>query len=170
MATDSDSNEANGIPGHGDLVVDGDGEVYRREFEIERGCWSICLFWNEYRVGHLYGIEGSPGIIHLNEVFLEDAQRLQETILRLWIRKLLLRPPPTRNFRRRGLGAHLLPYLIEQAKRRGVRRIEGKLTQSDLVNTPFLPAWYTKHGFRVTLMPTGRWAGEIVLELQGKDE
>lgn len=165
MATNSDSNEANGIPGRDDLVVDVDGDVYRREFEIERGYWSICLYWQAYRVGHLYGIEGATGVISLNEVILKDALALPKTTVQRWLQELLHRPPPTRNFRGRGLGAHLLPYFIEQAKRRGIRRIEGKLSRSDLENAPFLPDWYAKHGFRVTLMPTGRWAGEIVLEL-----
>jgi hypothetical protein len=55
------------------------------------------------------------------------------------------------DYRRRGLGTHLLKFAIKKARQRGIKRIYGFLTQEDINNNPNLVKWYKKHGFEILL-------------------
>ena len=58
--------------------------------------------------------------------------RLGAALLRLRVK------PKPMNYRRRGLGTHLLQFAIEKARQRGIKRICGSLTQNDINNNPNL--------------------------------
>ena len=62
--------------------------------------------------------------------------------------RLLVEPKPI-DYRRRGLGTHLLQFAIKKARQRGIKRICGSLTQKDINNNPNLVKWYEKHGFEI---------------------
>jgi N-acetylglutamate synthase-like GNAT family acetyltransferase len=62
--------------------------------------------------------------------------------------RLLVEPKPI-DYRRRGLGTHLLQFAIKKARQRGIMRICGSLTQKDINNNPNLVKWYEKHGFEI---------------------
>lgn len=54
------------------------------------------------------------------------------------------------DMRGNGVGSLLLNRVIEEAKGRGVREIWGSIVQKDLDVSPFLLAWYARHGFVIT--------------------
>lgn len=62
--------------------------------------------------------------------------------------------PPS--FRQCGFGSAMLRYVIEQAEMVGVERISGFTTSDDLRLTPYLLAFYEKHGFVVQRTQTDR--------------
>jgi ribosomal protein S18 acetylase RimI-like enzyme len=62
--------------------------------------------------------------------------------------RLLVEPKPI-DYRRRGLGTHLLQFAIKKARQRGIKRICSSLTQKDINNNPNLVKWYKKHGFEI---------------------
>jgi hypothetical protein len=67
----------------------------------------------------------------------------------------------TRNFRSKGLGTKLLLVSIDEAKARGVRRIEGEMVGKDLVR---LERWYQSAGF-----VTSPGSNAIVLNLKSEN-
>ena len=64
----------------------------------------------------------------------------------LW--EFVVKPKPI-DYRRRGLGTHLLQLAIKKARQRGIKRIYGSLIQKDINNNPNLVKWYKKHGFEI---------------------
>jgi N-acetylglutamate synthase-like GNAT family acetyltransferase len=66
----------------------------------------------------------------------------------LRVLRLLVKQKPM-DYRRRGLGTHLLKFAIKKARQRGIKRIYGSLTQEDINNNPNLIKWYKKHGFEI---------------------
>jgi ribosomal protein S18 acetylase RimI-like enzyme len=57
--------------------------------------------------------------------------------------------PKQVDYRRMGLGTHLLQFAIKKIRQRGIKRICGSLTQEDINNNPNLVKWYKKHGFEI---------------------
>lgn len=55
------------------------------------------------------------------------------------------------DFRNRGIGTQLIALLIAYARSNGVKRIVGRLVDSDCNKHPDLPQWYRNRGFTVTL-------------------
>jgi ribosomal protein S18 acetylase RimI-like enzyme len=72
------------------------------------------------------------GDIIINSDVIHAPPHLGAALLRL-----LVKPKPM-NYRRRGLGTHLLQFAIEKARQRGIKRICGSLTQNDIDNNPNL--------------------------------
>jgi GNAT superfamily N-acetyltransferase len=62
--------------------------------------------------------------------------------------RLAVKPKPI-DYRRIGLGTHLLQFAVKKARQRGIKRICGSLTQEDINNNPNLVKWYSKHGFKI---------------------
>jgi len=57
--------------------------------------------------------------------------------------------PRTITYRNKGLGTALLNFVFEHFKGMGCERMEGKIVKSDLIDRPWLPQWYRKHGFHI---------------------
>lgn len=53
------------------------------------------------------------------------------------------------NYQKRGLGTILLQEIIQFAKFRQVKKLQGSLTQQDVSKNPRLIKWYRKHGFQI---------------------
>jgi len=64
----------------------------------------------------------------------------------LW--EFVVKPKPI-DYRRMGLGTHLLQFAIKKARQRGIKRICSSLTQKDINNNPNLVKWYKKQGFEI---------------------
>ena len=64
----------------------------------------------------------------------------------LW--EFVVKPKPI-DYRRMGLGSHLLQFAIKKIRQRGIKRICGSLAQEDINNNPNLVKWYKKHGFEI---------------------
>ena len=54
------------------------------------------------------------------------------------------------HLKHRGLGNQLLDQLVAKAKSEGINEIYGSVTHDDVVRTPYLLAWYQRHGFVIT--------------------
>ena len=72
------------------------------------------------------------GDIIINSDVIHATPHLGAALLRL-----LVKPKPM-NYRRQGLGTHLLQFAMEKARQRGIKRICGSLTQNDINNNPNL--------------------------------
>lgn len=68
-------------------------------------------------------------------------------------------------FRYRGLGDHFLQGVLAWAKEKAAGRITGEISPSDLRETPRLPDWYRKHGFRVFPSENPQFVYEMEREL-----
>lgn len=64
-----------------------------------------------------------------------------------WLFPFFYKPPA--GYKGRGLGSAMLRYIIASARAMGVTEIRGWITSNDLKATPYLPAFYRKHGFTV---------------------
>jgi hypothetical protein len=72
-----------------------------------------------------------------------------------------------RHFRNLGLGTVLLNAVVDFAKSKGVKRIEGKIVKLDYDKNPDLPNWYRRRGFDVvTGSDRSAWEAKISLEIQ----
>jgi len=57
-----------------------------------------------------------------------------------------------RHFRNLGLGTALLKAVIEFAKKKGVKKVSGKIVDKDYKQNPDLPNWYRSKGFEVVMV------------------
>lgn len=89
-------------------------------------------------------IEGE--VLVLADLFVEEKCIVRHPDF-IW--RLLGRKTMEVNFRKQGFGSQLLTTVIAYAKGKGLRRIEGRMAEKDLVPNPKLPQWYKKRGFTV---------------------
>ena len=83
------------------------------------------------------------GDILIRDDVIHAPEHLGAALLR-W----LVEPKPI-DYRRQGLGTHLLQFAIKKARQRGIKRIYGSLTKEDINNNPNLVKWYKTHGFEI---------------------
>jgi len=67
----------------------------------------------------------------------------------LWAYVLPFFYKPPSSHKGRGLGSAMLNFVIQTAQVMEASEIRGWITHSDLEATPYLPAFYRKHGFTV---------------------
>ena len=67
--------------------------------------------------------------------------------VRLLLSDLILE---SEHLKHRGIGNQLLDQLVAKAKSEGITEIYGSVTHDDVVRTPYLLAWYQRHGFVIT--------------------
>lgn len=86
-------------------------------------------------------------------LLLEDLEIKEKVILVFRQRRWFFQPETReeRCFRNLGLGTTLLSAVIEFAKRKGMKRIEGKIVKRDYDSNANLPNWYRNRGFEVNM-------------------
>ncbi len=131
-------------------VKDREGRQYNLEVNNNGISLNINLMYQDDRVGELKGTFKPNNDMLLNDVIIynEVIPNSQNLASILW--RLIFKPKPI-NFRKRGLGTHLLQSAIREARKRGARRIDGYLIQTDLDENPNLINWYRKHGFQIII-------------------
>ena len=120
------------------LQVNGDGNSY----------FLAKLLYRNSEVGRLEGVLYPPDKLMIGDILIRDDVIHTPPHLGAVLLRQLVEPKPI-DYRRRGLGTHLLQFAIARARQRGVRRICGSLTQEDINNNPNLVKWYEKHGFEI---------------------
>lgn len=125
----------------------------RREYRLqvngdEDSYFIAKLLYRNSEVGRLQCVLYPPdklviGDIVINSDVIHAPEHLGAALLRR-----LAKPKPI-DYRRMGLGTHLLLFAIKKARQRGIKRICGSLTQEDINNNPNLVKWYKKHGFEI---------------------
>ncbi len=88
-------------------------------------------------VGEAKCVFHPPGEMLIGDLIIED--NVMHMSQNLWCRawQKVFKPNP-KNYRQRGLGTHLLEFVIQSARARKVRRIYGSLTLENVANTPNL--------------------------------
>ena len=120
------------------LLVNGDGESHL----IAK------LLYRNSEVGRLQYVLYPPDKLVIGDIIIHSDVIHAPPHLGAALWELLVKPKPI-DYRRMGLGTHLLQFAIKKARQRGVRRICGSLTQEDINNNPNLVQWYEKHGFAI---------------------
>ncbi|MEG4490266.1 GNAT family N-acetyltransferase [Microcoleus sp. D3_18_C4] len=131
------------------IVCDRQGREYRLQVNGDEDSYLIAkLLYRNSEVGRLHCVLSPPDKLMIGDILIRDdvihaPEHLGAALLR-W----LVEPKPI-DYRRRGLGTHLLKFAIKKARQRGIKRIYGSLTQKDINNNPNLVKWYKKHGFEI---------------------
>lgn len=94
----------------------------------------------------------TPDEMLLGDLIIFNSDELLDRNESLWYEfwQKIFKPKLT-NYLNRGLGTHLLNFVITSACKRGIKRIYGTITQKDVINTPGLTNWYKKYGFQINL-------------------
>ena len=120
------------------IICDRQGREYRLQVNEDKDSYFIAkLLYRNSEVGKIQCVlyprdKLVIGDIIINSDVIHAPPHLGAALLRL-----LVKPKPM-NYRRRGLGTHLLQFAIEKARQRGIKRICGSLTQNDIDNNPNL--------------------------------
>ena len=131
------------------IVRDRQGREYRLQVNGDEDSYFIAkLLYRNSEVGRLEGVLYPPDKLMIGDILIHDDVIHAPEHLGAALLRLLVEPKPI-DYRRRGLGTHLLQFAIARARQRGVRRICGSLTQEDINNNPNLVKWYEKHGFEI---------------------
>ena len=120
------------------LLVNGDGDSYL----IAK------LLYRNSEVGRLQCVLYPPDKLVIGDIIIHDDVIHAPPHLGAVLLRLLVKPKPM-DYRRMGLGTHLLQFAIKKARQRGIKQIYGSLTQEDINNNPNLVKWYEKHGFAI---------------------
>jgi GNAT superfamily N-acetyltransferase len=86
----------------------------------------------------------------LGDIIVDCAAFVAESSAQRFLRRLLRRPAPTADYRRRGIGSVLLSLVVSTARKNGVSRIEGMIVEKDVTANPALFDWYQRNEFTVT--------------------
>ena len=99
-----------------------------------------------------FHFEGAD-VLHLDDLHIED-----DAIFPPWfscpLPFVILSFPPlrwrTENFQGRGIGTAMIQFLVDYARSKFAKRIEGEVKPHDFKDNPDLPDWYRRRGFTVT--------------------
>ncbi|MEG3973514.1 GNAT family N-acetyltransferase [Microcoleus sp. herbarium8] len=131
------------------IIHDSQGREYRLQVNEDEDSYFIAkLLYRNSEVGRLHCVLSPPDKLMIGDIIIHSdvihaPEHLGATLLRL-----VVEPKPI-DYRRRGLGTHLLKFAIKKARQRGIKRIYGSLTQEDINNNPSLVKWYKKYGFEI---------------------
>ncbi|WP_333265830.1 GNAT family N-acetyltransferase [Microcoleus sp. S36a_B3] len=128
---------------------DSQGREYRLQVNGDEDSYFIAkLLYRNSEVGRLEGVFYPPDKLMIgNLIIYSDVIHAPEHLGAALLR-LVVKPKPI-DYRRMGLGTHLLKFAIKKARQRGIKRIYGSLTQKDINNNPNLVRWYKKYGFEI---------------------
>lgn len=110
--------------------------------EVSESSLSIVAQFKGRTVGFLSGRFYENSIAHLEDIKVNEALPIE----RDWV-DYLLRRTRTKSYRCRGIGSKLLTEFLNICRSRGMREAVGSVVQQDIDATPWLLAWYQKHGF-----------------------
>jgi ribosomal protein S18 acetylase RimI-like enzyme len=131
------------------MVRDRRGREYRLQVDPDEDQYFTAkLLYRNTAIGMLQCVLYPPDKLVIGDILIRDdvihtPEHLGAALLRLLVE------PKSIDYRRRGLGTHLLQFAIKKARQRGIRRICGSLTQEDINNNPNLVKWYKKYGFEI---------------------
>jgi len=144
------------------IIHDSQRREYRLQVNGDEDSYFIAkLLYRNSEVGRLEGVLYPPDKLVIGDILIRDDVIHAPEHLGAALLRLLVEPKPI-DYRRRGLGTHLLQFAIKKARQRGIKRIYGSLTQEDINNNPNLVKWYKKHGFEI-LPPSQENIKEAVL-------
>ncbi|RCJ30511.1 hypothetical protein A6769_33165 [Nostoc punctiforme NIES-2108] len=104
----------------------------------------------ETRIGHAYCTFNSPEDMVLADIIINEELKFLSLSDKFF--KLTHWNEPT-DYRRKGLGTYLLKYIIDLAKSKNVKIINGFLSFKDIDANPNLIHWYEKYGFKLESPP-----------------
>jgi ribosomal protein S18 acetylase RimI-like enzyme len=131
------------------IVRDRQGREYRLQVNgDEDQYFTAKLLYRNSEVGRLQCVLYPPDKLVIGDILIHNDVIHTPLHLGAVLWGFVVKPKPI-NYRRIGLGTHLLQFAIARARQRGVRRICGSLTQKDINNNPNLVKWYKKHGFEI---------------------
>ena len=131
------------------IIHDSQRREYRLQVNGDEDSYFIAkLLYRNSEVGRLEGVLYPPDKLVIGDILIRDDVIQAPEHLGAALLRLLVEPKPI-DYRRRGLGTHLLQFAIKKARQRGIKRICGSLTQEDINNNPNLVRWYKTHGFEI---------------------
>jgi len=99
-------------------------------------------------VGRLHCVLSPPDKLVIGDIIIHNDVIHTPPHLGAVLWEFVVKPKPI-DYRRMGLGTHLLQFAIKKARQRGIKRICSSLTQKDINNNPNLVKWYKKQGFEI---------------------
>jgi len=127
------------------LVVTDDVSERFKRFFIE---------YNGTRIGHAYWHFEGNEVLFLDDIHIKD-KAIRPPIFLLNLHFCMVSFPPKKrritNYRARGIGTSMIIFLVNYARSKSVKRIEGKISVQDYKENPDLPEWYRRRGFTVVL-------------------
>ena len=131
------------------IIRDRQGREYRLQVNGDEDSYFIAkLLYRNSEVGRLHCVLSPPDKLMIGDILIHDDVIHAPPHLGAVLWEFVVKPKPI-DYRRRGLGTHLLQFAIKKARQRGIKRICGSLTQEDINNNPNLVKWYKKHGFEI---------------------
>jgi len=131
------------------IICDCQGREYRLQVDPDEDQYFTAkLLYRNREVGRLQCVLSPPDKLMIGDIIIHNDVIHAPEHLGAALLRLLVKPKPM-DYRRRGLGTHLLQFAIKKARQRGIKRIYGSLTQEDINNNPNLVKWYKKHGFEI---------------------
>ena len=131
------------------IICDRQGREYRLQVNGEEDSYFLAKLLHRNReVGRLQCVLSPPDRLMIGDIIIHSDVIHAPDHLGAALLRWLVKPKPI-DYRRRGLGTHLLQFAIKKARQRGIKRICGSLTQEDINNNPNLVKWYEKHGFEI---------------------
>jgi GNAT superfamily N-acetyltransferase len=91
-------------------------------------------------------------VLYLDDLHIQD-KTIHPPYFSLDLIFWIISFPPIRwrtvNYRNRGLGVAVIQFLVDFARSKSAKRIEGKVKAHDYTDNPDLPNWYRRRGFSV---------------------
>lgn len=143
------------------VVRDREGREYPLRVDGDSGLFIVKVLQQGSEIGRIQWVFHPPGQMCLGDLIINDAVVHTPQNQAIALLQLAFKPKPV-DYRRRGLGTQLLRFAIDQARRRGARRIYGSLMQEDIARNPNLVDWYKKHGFHIVPLTSENVPGAVM--------
>jgi GNAT superfamily N-acetyltransferase len=116
------------------IICDCQEREYRLQVNGEEDSYFIAkLLYRNREVGRLQCVLSPPDKLMIGDIIIHSDVIHAPEHLGAALLRLLVKPKPM-DYRRRGLGTHLLQFAIKKARQRVIKRISGSLTQTNINN------------------------------------
>jgi hypothetical protein len=152
------------------VFFDRKGELYSLEIFNARSAIDLFVYIDSphiqrAKVGYAYSILDSENGLRLTDFKIEERRTI---VFRKTGLFSFLRPTKReiRHFQGLGIGTQVIKFMLESAKKRGIKRVYGEIVEVDYPKNPKLPQWYKDRGFKVEMTNgNSRIKGHISMEL-----
>ena len=144
------------------FVTDKLGRQYELSIEEHDGYTDFTIDHDDVWIGKASCKAEGQFKWRLLEINIRDDVPVRQSFLVRQLRQFFRRGVKRRSYRHLGLGDALMNCVVARARLMGFKAIRGSVVDQDIEQTPYLVAWYQKHGFRLVEPGSGDISRTVV--------
>ena len=130
------------------IIHDRRGKSFQVEYDLDETWLDVHLYDGEISVGYARCLMQTVGSLRIEDLLIYDDKHFDDfSRWRFWFQRHVF--GQLQGYRNHGLGTALLGFIVETARRQGLKRIEGSARPERPEDAEALLRWYRRMGFTI---------------------